>query len=274
MRITTLVENSPNPHHSALIPEHGLSFYIEHRGHTFLSDVGASDIFAKNARLLGLDLARVEALAITHHHFDHGGGLPHFFEENQQAKVYMCQSESEDVIVKSLFKPDWYVGLDQSVLKKYTDRIIYLAENREILPGVHLLLNIPLLYPKPGGSKRMKIKIGRKTIEDTFDHEMATVLEGDDGLVLLTGCAHRGVLNMIAATKAAFPDLSIKAVIGGFHLVWDNKMRIKQIGKALLESDIPVISTGHCTGAPACSVLKTILGDRFSLMHTGQVYEF
>ncbi len=83
MRITTLLENHPSTDQPHLEGEHGLSFYIEHPSGVFLSDVGMTELFADNAHKLGKDLNLVEGLAISHHHFDHGGGLARFFEENE-----------------------------------------------------------------------------------------------------------------------------------------------------------------------------------------------
>lgn len=274
MRITTLIENSPHPEQNLLKAEHGLSFYVEHRGHIFLSDVGLSNAFADNARILDVDLTRVEALAITHHHYDHGGGLARFLEDNQQAKVYVRQADTENFVVKQPLKRAYYVGLNQAVMRHHADQMVYLIENREILPGIHLLTDIPQVFPKPSGDKRLRVKYGSKLVRDSFEHELATVLTGDDGLVLLTGCAHNGVLNMIAATKSALPGLPIRAVIGGFHLGWEPEDGVNQIGRALLESDIPEIYTGHCTGDKAYAVLRSVLGDRLHKLHTGLKLEF
>jgi len=81
MRITTLVENHMNQARLSLLAEHGVSFYIKSGEHVYMSDVGQSGSFADNAAELDVDLSQVEVLAISHHHYDHGGGLKRFFEE-------------------------------------------------------------------------------------------------------------------------------------------------------------------------------------------------
>jgi len=101
MRIRTLIENNPHPDRNDLAAENGVSFLIEVNDHVYLSDVGQSGKFADNARSLGLDLSKVEALAISHHHYDHGGGLGRFFSENQYATVYLRQANTEDYVVDS-----------------------------------------------------------------------------------------------------------------------------------------------------------------------------
>jgi len=269
MRITTLVENALHPSRGDLKAEHGLSFYIEHQGHVFVSDVGQSGNFAVNAKQIGVDLTRVDVLAITHHHYDHGGGLARFMQENSSAKIYLRWSEKVDYVAKTPLKPVRYIGLDQEVLEKNSDRIVYLSKNHEIRPGIHLLTEIPQLYPKPGGDQRLKTKLGRKIQPDTFDHELVTVLIGEQGLVILTGCAHNGLLNMITAVKTVFPDRPIQAVIGGFHLKRENAQAVRQIGEVFLDMDIPKIFTGHCTGDESYAVLKSVLGECLHRLYTG-----
>jgi len=270
MRITTLVENHPG---EGLAGEHGLSFYIEHQGRVYLSDVGKTGLFVENARKLGADLAAVEALVITHHHYDHGGGLRDFFAVNDRATVYLRQAPEADYLVDDPSLPR-YVGLEKGVLAEFADRIRYVEGNGEVMPGLTLLTEIPAVYPKPGGDARLKMQRDGETVPDSFEHELVTVLAGEDGLVLLTGCAHNGVLNMIAAARQALPGQPIRAVIGGFHLMAETQPTVFGVGKALLELGIPEIYTGHCTGEMQAEVLAEVLGERFHPLHTGLVMEF
>lgn len=271
MKITTLVENHPNQDQPALKAEHGESFYIELGDHVYLSDVGQSENFAENAAQMGIDLARVEVLAISHHHYDHGGGLRRFFGENETAPVYMRSSVDADFIAVDASAPERYIGLDRGLIKQHKDRIVTVNTSQEVAPGLHLLTDIPNEYAKPNGDQRLKMRFRGETKPDTFEHEMVTVLEEADGLVVLTGCAHNGVLNMIAASKRAFPGKPIKAVIGGFHLKHEKDTAVRQIGEQLLEMDIPIIITGHCTGDHAAAVLGEVLGDRLQVLYTGLV---
>ena len=274
MHIITLIENSPHPANPVLKAEHGLSFFIEHRGHLLMSDVGATEAFAKNAALLGVDLEGVEAVTVSHHHYDHGGGLNRFFEENAQGTVYLRRAETADYIAQDDSGSSLYIGLDQAVLAAYKERIEYLDANQEILPGVHALTEIPVLHLKPGGSRRLKMIRNGQIRPDTFVHEMVTVLEGEAGLVVLTGCAHNGVLNMVEAVRIAFPSIPISAVIGGFHLNHETPETVRGIGEELDAMDIPAIYTGHCTGEASMQVLEQVLGDKMHRLHAGLVLEF
>lgn len=275
MRITTLLENHTNRENPLLKAEHGLSFYVENQGHILMSDVGKSGNFADNAKVLGIDLSKVEALAISHHHYDHGGGLGRFFIENNYARVFLKQAGADaEFIAEDKDKSIRSIGLDQQVLMKHKDRIEIVTETDEVLPGLHLVTDIPKQYTKPSGDQRLKIRMGNQMRSDPFDHEMITVLEQENGVVILTGCAHNGVLNMIAGTQEVLPHKQLLAVVGGFHLHRENRRDVKAIGQALLDADIPEIYTGHCTGDEAIDVLAGVLGDRLHRLYTGLVMEF
>jgi len=269
MKITTLIENSTNKSRPDLAAEHGVSFYIEHNEHVLMSDVGQSKRFAENASRLGIDLSQVEVLAISHHHYDHGGGLDRFFKENDQAKAYLRESPDVDYIAEEDDGSVRYIGLDKGLLKAHSDRITYIQKHCEVLPGFHLLTDIPEEFPKPDSDQRLKVQRGDKIMADTFDHEIVTVLESENGLVILTGCGHNGVLNMIAAARKALPEKPILAVIGGFHMLNEEEGAVRNVAEQLLEMPIPAIYTGHCTGEDAVTILEDVLGDRLHRLHSG-----
>lgn len=274
MRIRTLIENNPHPDRNDLAAENGVSFLIEVNDHVYLSDVGQSGKFADNARSLGLDLSKVEALAISHHHYDHGGGLGRFFSENQYATVYLRQANTEDYVVDSPPDPLRYIGLKKGLLRENADQIEMIEENQEVAPGLHLLTAIPDIYPKPNGDLRLQILRQDGGLRpDEFEHEIVTVIEGETGLVLLTGCAHNGVLNMLAAVHQTFPDRAIQAVIGGFHLHHEDRDEILEVGEKLLAEEIPLVVSGHCTGKKALNLLEDCLGKRFQPLFTGMTLE-
>ena len=275
MRIITLLENHTDQSCPELQAEHGLSFYIENRGHVVMSDVGQSGKFADNAAHLGVDLSHVEALAISHHHYDHGGGLGRFLKENQTATVYLRVSpEDAAYIAEDPPHPIRYIGLDQGLLREHAVRIVSIHGNSEVLPGFHLLTEIPKQYPKPSSDQRLKVQRSGRTQVDDFAHEMVTVVEGEGGYVILTGCAHNGVLNMIAAAKKALPDKQILGVVGGFHLHHEADQTVQEVGEALLAQDIPAIYTGHCTGDHAMDLLGEVLEDRLHRLYTGLAITF
>lgn len=274
MKITTLVENHEDETNPSLKAEHGVSFYIEIQDRRYMSDVGQSGKFADNAEELGVDLSKVETLAISHHHYDHGGGLGRFFKENKNATVYLRRSPKADYIAVDSPNSLRHIGLDRGLLREHQDRIENIDEDIEVSPRFHLVTEIPERYPKPHGDERLKRRIGNNIIPDPFEHEMVTVVEGEEGLVVLTGCAHNGVLNMIAAVKDTFPGKPIQAVIGGFHLHHETDQTVQEIGEELLAMNIPRVITGHCTGDHQTDLLEEVLGDRLERLSTGKIMIF
>jgi len=219
----------------------------------------------------------VDALVISHHHFDHGGGLARFLEVNHKAKVYLRKSEEEDFYFRIPGILSRYVGLDQELLEKQADRFEFVDSFTEILPGVYILTEIPRHYALPKGNRRLFVKRGKTFSLDSFDHELIMVGKEKEELVVFTGCAHSGILNMMAAVTRQFPDVPIKGVFGGFHLIGlpklntmaGSKREVKGIGQELLKYPIERVYTGHCTGKKAYRVLKGVMAEKLEYFQTG-----
>jgi len=112
MKITVLIENTKSPDRVELLYEHGLSIHIAFQGNSILFDMGASEAFSKNADVLGIDLSGVNSAVISHHHFDHGGGLSRFIELNKAANIFLDEAPDGESYFKALGFIKRYIGLD------------------------------------------------------------------------------------------------------------------------------------------------------------------
>ena len=277
MKIVALIENTRLENAPELAAEHGLSLYIETGKKRILFDTGASGSFADNATRMGVDLASVDALVISHHHFDHGGGLERFLALNGSAAVYLRSSETEDFFFRLPLHIDRYIGLDQDLLRQHADRLTFISELTEITPGMFILTDIPNRCPVPKGNRRLFVKRDGGSIQDDFAHELVVVIREEDGLVIFTGCSHHGVLNMVAAVTEAFPGESIKGLFGGFHLIdlpvlntmAGSKKSVREMGRALLDYPIERVYTGHCTGMKGYRLLKEVMAEKLQIFPTG-----
>ena len=277
MKVVALIENTKLEGRQDLVNEHGLSLYIESGDKHILFDTGATEAFYQNAVTLGIDLQEVDALVISHHHFDHGGGLARFLEVNHKAKVYLRKSEEEDFYFRVPGILSRYVGLDQELLEKQADRFEFVDSFTEILPGVYILTEIPRHYALPKGNRHLFVKRGKTFSLDSFEHELIMVEKEKEELVVFTGCAHSGILNMVAAVTRQFPDVPIKGVFGGFHLIGlpklntmaGSKGEVQGIGQELLKYPIERVYTGHCTGKKAYRVLKGVMAEKLEYFPTG-----
>ena len=160
MRVTTLIENRPSKTYSQLTAEWGLSLYITFNGHNILFDTGASGLFAKNAEHLSISVASIDTAVLSHHHFDHGGGLRRFFDVNTNAMVNLGQAPSGECFTRILLFMKKYVGLEKALITDYPNRFKTISEPTEILPDVFIFPHLSGSYPKPAGNKRLFVQRG------------------------------------------------------------------------------------------------------------------
>ena len=281
MKITTLIENRNSTTKLGLVSEWGLSLHIELNNHSILFDTGASGAFADNAEHLSVKVDSVDAAVLSHHHFDHGGGLERFFTLNSNAKVYLADAPNGECYIKILGFLKKYIGLNRAIMADYKERFEIVGKPTEIRPSVFIFPHIVNAHPKPIGNKQLHLKTGGKLTPDDFSHEIVMAVKENEKLVIFTGCSHNGILNMVDTVAKAFEGVPIKAVIGGFHLVASppfnfmagNRKDVENLGKSVLNYPIEMTYTGHCTGTKAFNVLKSVMGNRIKDMQTGSSFE-
>lgn len=263
MKVTALVENiSDSP---SLPSQDGLSIHIKTEKHKILFDMGADSLFIKNAEELGIDLSEIDIAVISHGHFDHGGGLKDFLTVNADAKIYMSRKAFGDyyTIDDNRYV---YAGLEKSLLD--TDRIVFVSGDFRISEEIKLYSDIDTCEIMKVQNKNLLEEIKGQFVDDTFSHEQNIVINDGESSVLITGCAHKGIINIInhITQKEKTPDY----VIGGFHLKnIDNSDIVKQDIAKCLEKLESKYYTCHCTGFKHYKILKDMLGDRINYLSTG-----
>jgi 7,8-dihydropterin-6-yl-methyl-4-(beta-D-ribofuranosyl)aminobenzene 5'-phosphate synthase len=277
MKLTALVDNTRLDNRTDLAVERGLSLHVNTMGRQVLFDAGSSKTFCDNAALLNVKIQDIDAAVISHRHHDHCNGVSHFLERNSKALVHFRECEETDYCFKAFgFKTN--VGIDKNLLLNAKERFNFVNKTTEIFPNIFIITKISSKYKQPKGNQYLFTNSGMGCKPDTFDHELLMVIKESDGLIVFTGCAHSGVLNMVETAVALFPDTRIKAVVGGFHLVGlplfnsigGSKKDIEAIGQTLLSYPIDKLYTGHCTGMKAYGLLKGVLGDRLEYLPTGR----
>ena len=277
LTVTTLIENDSSDSRQ-FVAEHGLSLHIAHDGQNILFDTGATGAFADNAAKLGIDLAKVDLVIISHSHYDHTGGLARFFALNSTAPVYIHRlalngyfSRQENAVTS--------IGLEQAVYDANSHRFIFIDAPTRISDKLLLTSAFDHLYPVPQSPTLLKQENDQLVVDD-FQHEMMLVLERDTEIVVFTGCSHNGILNMVATARRAFPGKNIQAVFGGFHLSSRHselmtlpEADVIAMAKQLQQWRIPRIFTGHCTGHPAFSLLKTVLKEKLVAFPGGTIIQ-
>ena len=200
MRITALTENTTKYN---LPVEHGLSLYIETEEHIVLFDTGQSELFSKNAGVLGIDLRNVDIAVLSHGHYDHGGGLKTFLNINDTAPVYMSRYAFEPH-----YNGERYNGLDENL--KSSQRIVFTDGVTKIADGLTLYSCNEKEKRLDLGSFGLSMLRNGKKAPDDFRHEHYLLIEESGKRVLISGCSHKGIINIQEWFK---PDV----LIGGFH---------------------------------------------------------
>jgi 7,8-dihydropterin-6-yl-methyl-4-(beta-D-ribofuranosyl)aminobenzene 5'-phosphate synthase len=272
MKITCVVDDRGRPG-SGLEPEHGASFLIEADGHTLLFDTGQSgSVLLHNLAVLGFSPDEIEALILSHAHDDHTGGLASFLERVPGIPLYA----HPDLFRKRYTKADTgprLVGpaMSRAALARQADLRLS-AEATEVFPGVWTTGEITPRPEPEGRSMPHLVRQGSGWTADPYRDDLAVVLKTAQGLVLVCGCCHAGLLNTCARVRSVFGSDPV-AVVGGMHLLHADAPTMEYVVEKLRDYGPPQLWIGHCTGDRAFLALKAAFGDLVSLCPVGTVLE-
>ena len=273
MRIINLIENTEG--RSGCACAHGLSFYVVTKKHRMLLDLGPSGETLQNAQTLGIDLAKVDTVILSHGHYDHSGGILPFARINDRALIYMQESAVGDYYSdrgRSAPERYEYIGIDKNIAK--LPQVRFLQGDHWIDDELELFTIKNRSHKLPSSNKRILVRRGDHFQCDDFVHEQFLVIREGPKRVLMSGCAHSGILSIMDAfcdKYGAEPDL----VISGFHLMKKNDYtcdeirEIEEIAGELKKYSTRFI-TCHCTGIPAYDRMKAIMGDQLAYVHSGE----
>lgn len=258
--ITTLVDNC-SKEGSNLDCEHGLSLFIEYRDLKILFDTGASSYFISNADKLKVNLSQLDLILLSHSHYDHTGGVNALLERESYNLVEMWSGKGFE---KEKFSKEGdtlrFLGYDfdqKSVNKKGIIWRTVCSDTVMVRPGVWIisLFDHPNEIEEPNPRFVTKKDDGKLSV-DWFDDEIALVLDTPKGVVMVVGCSHPGILNMVDTVADRFSK-PLYALIGGIHLFDASSKRRESVVAALLEKEIPLLALSHCTGDKAMKMIST-----------------
>lgn len=231
LKITVIYDNYDFK--EGLRSEWGFSCLIQSGNSTVLFDTGGkANVFKSNFNALGIDAANIESLILSHDHWDHISGTCEFLKMNNNVDVYVTPYFSEDIKTK---------------IEGYNARLKACNNPCEIHPNIFL--------------------------SGIFTHNMeeqAVIVHTNKGLVVVTGCSHPGIVNMLTQIKSTFKK-DIYMVIGGFHLLRNSDAEVKQIIKEIKKIGVEKCGATHCTGDKQIDLFRKAFGENFVEMGVGRV---
>jgi 7,8-dihydropterin-6-yl-methyl-4-(beta-D-ribofuranosyl)aminobenzene 5'-phosphate synthase len=274
LSITTLVDNTV--YREGLIAEHGLAFFIEADDRRILFDTGQGQALLPNAHRLDIPLNRLDAIVLSHGHFDHTGALAEVLAQAPAASIYFHPAALEPKYARRESAPHRRIGMPQSALRALQAaraRCIWTAAPTAIAPGVTATGEIPRRssFEDVGG---LFYKDGDCQTPDAVPDDQALFLVAADAVVVVLGCAHAGVVNTLEYIRSLTLRPAIHAVLGGMHLRSASGQRIEQTASALEELGVRVLAPAHCTGSNARIVFRSRFPHEFLDCSTGSAFVF
>jgi 7,8-dihydropterin-6-yl-methyl-4-(beta-D-ribofuranosyl)aminobenzene 5'-phosphate synthase len=275
LRITTLIENSPDDQNK-LYYEHGLSLLVETDGKRILFDTGQSGDFLKNSEALNISLEGLDYVVISHGHYDHSGGFIKLVESAYQFLQLIVGDEFFQPKYKAVSEDGYkyngnsfdeaFIDQNKISLKKVKEDMMYLTERLMIFHHFGKSTDFEIRNSK------FFVKENTSFLPDEFDDEISLGIATEKGLVVIVGCSHVGIVNILNTISERI-NMPIYAVIGGTHLIDADEVRRKKTMEALKTMKIQLMGVSHCTGEEGIRCISQEFNEQFLINNTGNVIE-
>lgn len=271
MKLTILVDNNILQSKNFL-GEHGLSFYIEEDNKKILFDTGYSNVFIKNAFKMNINLIDLDYIVLSHGHYDHTWGLSSYLS------LYLSNLKQGKEFKETtiLTNPDTFnekykdklgeIGcllskdkLEKSFNLKLSKEPFWISDNLVFLG------EIPRINDFEGKESIGKVFQNNSYKDDYITEDSAIVYKTEQGLVVVTGCSHSGICNIIGYAKQVCKEPRVVDIIGGFHLVKTSEERLTKTVNYLSTLNLKQLHPCHCTDFQS----RIFLAKKLNLKETG-----
>jgi len=271
INLTTLCENTAA--RPDFMGEWGWSILVQVNDETILFDTGTSSVAVRNADKLGIDLHSIDKIVLSHAHRDHTGGLREVLRRTGNVDViahpgiwglkYRKQSSEEKEVYNGI--PFAREELEKFASFKLTTKPVHISENIITTGEISITTDFETI------ESHFYLKDIDRFQPDSFPDDLALIIKTVKGLVIILGCAHRGMINTLRHAQSLTGGERVYAVIGGTHLYSKNDDQIGKTIESLKELDVQKIGVSHCTGFHASMRLAQAFGDRFFVNNAGTI---
>jgi 7,8-dihydropterin-6-yl-methyl-4-(beta-D-ribofuranosyl)aminobenzene 5'-phosphate synthase len=270
LQITTLSENTAGSR--GLLAEWGLSILVETDQINILFDTGQSLSASHNADQIGIDLSQIDKIVLSHGHFDHTGGLRHILRRIGKEVEVIAHPDILAVKYKRRQEEEGeYIGIPfhHQTLESLGAKFNLTREPVRITANIMTTGEIPMITEYETIEPILVVKEGKRFKPDKLLDDQALIIKTEPGLVVILGCAHRGIINTLYHAQKLTGVKTIYTVLGGCHLMDSTEERVWLTIAALKELGVQMLGACHCTGLQASAIMAQQFGDRFFFNNAG-----